>query len=194
MTSTNSVACADPAAAYGSDPRLYRGVPEHLGDHEDRRSKVLFKGMFDIIRRSPYFRREFPYEPNLTTEIRFPNGVTCYPVASNETSMLGEGVFAAAFDEMNFMPVIDHSKHSPDLSTYDAAQTLYTRLSRRLRSRMNQRGRLPGHIWMISSSRYPNDFTERKETEAKSESHIFVRRYAAWETRPRSVYMPEISV
>jgi hypothetical protein len=43
---------------------------------------------------------------------------------------------------------------------------------------------------MISSARYPSDFTERKKTEALTDRRIFVRDYAAWETRPASSYMP----
>jgi hypothetical protein len=36
----------------------------------------------------------------------------------------------------------------------------------------------------------PSDFTERKKTEAHTDKGIFVRDYAAWETRPASSYMP----
>ena len=106
--------------------------------------------------------------------------------------MLGEGVFSAAFDELNFYPIVNNSKRLPEGGTYDEATVLYNRLSRRIRSRMNQRGRLPGHLWMISSARYPTDFTERKKAgaEAMTDKSIFVRDYAAWDTRPASSYMP----
>ena len=56
---------------------------------------------------------------------------------------------------------------------------------------MNKRGMLPGHLWMISSARYPNDFTERKAVEALTDKTIFVRQYSAWETKPRSDFMAE---
>lgn len=153
--------------------------------------RVLFGGLFDLIRRSPYFRQEFRYEPNIQSEIRFPSNIICYPVASNEQSLLGEGVFSAAFDEMNFMPIVEHSKHAPEGGTYDHAVRLYNRLSRRIRSRLNRRGRLPGHLWLISSARYPNDFTERKAAEAKTDKRIFVRAYPSWGTRPRTYFLPE---
>lgn len=55
---------------------------------------------------------------------------------------------------------------------------------------MNQRGRMPGHLFMISSSRYPNDFTERKSQEAlNGDKSIFVRDYAVWETKPAQTFM-----
>ena len=104
---------------------------------------------------------------------------SAYPVATTEQSLLGEGVFSAAFDEMNFYSVVERSKQMPEGGVYDQAQMLYNRLSRRLKSRMNQRGRMPGHLFMISSSRYPNDFTERKAKEAlDGDKSIFVRDYA----------------
>ena len=99
-------------------------------------------------------------------------------------------MFSAAFDELNFYPIVSNSKRLPEGGTYDEATVLYNRVSRRIRSRMNQRGRLPGHLWLISSARYPTDFTERKKTEALTNKRIFVRDYAAWETRPTSSYMP----
>ena len=154
--------------------------------------RILFKGIFNLIKQSPYFRENFPFDPNLSNEIRFPRGVICYPVATTEQSLLGEGVFSAAFDEMNFYHVVERSKQMPEGGVYDQAQMLYNRLSRRLKSRMNQRGRMPGHLFMISSSRYPNDFTERKSKEAlDGDKSIFVRDYSVWETKPPETFMTE---
>jgi hypothetical protein len=151
--------------------------------------KILFNGIGNLMKSSPYFREKFPYDRNLLTELRFPRGIAAYPVAANETSLLGEGVFSAAFDEMNFYAVVEKSKQNPEGATYDQALTLYNKMSRRLKSRLNARGSLPGHLWMISSARYPNDFTERKAIEALEDKTIFVRQYSAWETKPKSQFM-----
>jgi len=153
--------------------------------------KILFGGINNLIKSSPYFQEKFPPEKNIKTEIRFPRSVSCYPVAANEQAILGEGVFSAVFDEMNFYKITENSSLNPDGGTYDQAVMLYNRMSRRIRSRMNQRGRLPGHLWMVSSSRYPNDFTERKKLEAVTDPNIFVREYAAWETKPTDSLMKE---
>jgi len=151
---------------------------------------VLFRGLSDLMRKSPYFRQNFPCA-KARSELAFPNNILAYPVATTESATLGEGVFSAAFDEMNFMEIVDNSKKQPDGNPYDEAQVLYNRLSRRIRSRMNQRGSLPGHLWLISSSKYPNDFTERKEREASDDPQIVLRRYAVWEPRPRSSFLPQ---
>ena len=178
-----------PAEAYGLMPGstlafLSVSVTRSQAQH------VLFRGLSDLIRQSPYFRKNFPCA-KIRSELAFPHNILAYPVATTEGATLGEGVFSAAFDEMNFMQIVDKSTKQLDGSTYDQAQVLYNRLSRRIRSRMNQRGRLPGHLWLISSSKYPNDFTERKEREASDDPQIFLGRYAAWETRSRSSFMPQ---
>ena len=180
----------EPAAAFGLIPGTSLAFV-NVSITEKMAKRILFKGIFNLIKNSPYFRENFPYNPITSSEIRFPQGVVCYPVATTEQSMLGEGVFSAAFDEMNFYHVVERSKLMPEGGVYDQAQMLYNRLSRRLKSRMNQRGRMPGHLFMISSSRYPNDFTERKSREALAgDKTIFVRDYAVWETKPAGSFMP----
>ena len=181
----------DPADAFGLIPGTSLAFV-NISVTEKMARRILFKGIFNLIRQSPYFRENFAYDPSITSEIRFPRGVIAYPVATTEQSLLGEGVFSAAFDEMNFYSVVERSKLVPEGGTYDQAQMLYNRLSRRLKSRMNQRGRMPGHLFMVSSSRYPNDFTERKAKEAlDGDKSIFVRDYATWETKPAKTFMSE---
>nr|UXE44999.1 hypothetical protein Hi04_10k_c4039_00007 [uncultured bacterium] len=180
----------NPADAFGLIPNSNVAFINVSVDKRQA-TKVLFTGIGNLIRNSPYFREQFPFDPNITTELRFPRGVDCYPVAAREQALLGEGVFSAAFDEMNFYAVVEKSRQHPEGGTYDQALQLYTKMSRRIKSRMNKRGMLPGHLWMVSSARYPNDFTERKAVEALTDKLIFVRQYAGWETKPRSDFMKE---
>ena len=165
----------NPAGAYGLIPGTSLAFV-NVSTTLKLAQRVLFKGIFNLIRSTPYFKENFPFDPNLTNEARFPRGVVAYPVATNEQSMLGEGVFSAAIDEINFYKVVERSKNMPEGGLYDQAQVLYNRISRRLRSRMNQRGRMPGHLYMISSSRYPNDFTERKSNEARGGDKAIFRK------------------
>ena len=51
-----------------------------------------------------------------------------------------------------------------------------------------QKGKLPGILLQISSSKYPEDYTERRIEEAKEDPQIFVRRYAQWDTLPKERY------
>lgn len=153
--------------------------------------KIFFAGLMNIISSSPYFNKKFPYDKKIQSELRFPNAVNAYPVAANEQSMLGAGVFSAAMDEVNFFQVVEKSAQDPEGGTYDQALALYNKISSRIRSRMNQRGTLPGHLWIISSSRYPTEFTEKKALEAITDKTIFVREHTVWETKPRQFFMAE---
>ena len=78
-----------------------------------------------------------------------PEFLRLFDCVTTEQSLLGEGVFSAAFDEMNFYHVVERSKQMPEGGTYDQAQMLYNRISRRLKSRTNQRGRMPGYLFII---------------------------------------------
>ena len=49
-------------------------------------TKVLFGGIGNLIRKSPYFREKFPYDANITTGLRFPRGVIAYPSSGQRTS------------------------------------------------------------------------------------------------------------
>jgi hypothetical protein len=151
--------------------------------------KVMFAGLFNLIKNSPYFREKFMWDKHIETELRFPRNIFAYPVAATEQAILGEGVFSAVFDEMNFYQIVEKSRQAPEGGTFDQAFALYNRMSRRIRSRMNKRGRLPGHLWLVSSARYPSDFTERKAVEALTDTTIFVREYSDWETKPKSTFM-----
>ena len=183
----------DPAFTYGLIPGSTLAFMNVSGDKQQAQ-RVLFSNLFSLLKRSPYFRKVCPYKHNLLTEIRFPSrNIACYPVAGTEQAILGEGVFSAAFDELNFMATVERSKRSipGDTGVYDQAEVITNKLSARIRSRFNQHGKLPGHLWFSSSARCPNDFTERKEAEAKTDKTVFVRHRALWESKPRHFFIPE---
>jgi hypothetical protein len=156
-------------------------------------SKVLFKGLMTFLLQSPYFLRVFPFDKKIKSELRFPNNVIAYPATASPEGVLGEGIFSAAIDEANFMEVVERSRRSVpgDTGLYDQAEATFNKLEGRITSRMNNKGRVPGHVHVISSARYPGDFTERMERKARTPEgrHIFVRHYPSWGTRPKSVYL-----
>ncbi len=183
----------DAASTFGQIPGSTLAFV-NVSVRSEQANRVFFNGLYSLIRNSPYFNEEFPFRKNLRNEIQFCRGaetvVRCYPVAANEQSVLGEFIFGAAIDEVNFMDVVEHSKRVRygDSQLFSQAVEVYNRISVRIRGRLNQRGNLPGLVWLISSARYPNDFTEQKEKEALHDRQIFVRHYAQWETKPRSSF------
>jgi len=152
--------------------------------------KVVFEQFGARLSASPYFRKFFPYDAMLKTEMRFPNQILVLPVGGQDTAAIGMNVFGGLIDEMNFMARTMGSKHVQYTheAEFDQAERLYTTLIRRMKSRFMQLGKLPGKLLLISSVNYPGDFTDRKIEEAKKDKTIFVMKLAQWESIPASKY------
>ncbi len=73
-------------------------------------------------------------------------------------------------DEVNFMEVTEQSQKAADGGEYNQAIALYDSLSRRRKSRFMKKGKLPGVFCLVSSKRYPGQFTDIKTEEAKDKS------------------------
>lgn len=155
--------------------------------------KVVFEQFGARMSVSPYFRKFFPYDAMLKTEMRFPNQIMILPVGGQDTAAIGMNVFGGLIDEMNFMARTKGSKHVmyTHEEEFDQAERLYTTLIRRMKSRFMQLGKLPGKLLMISSVNYPGDFTDRKIEEAEKDKTIFVMKLAQWESIPASRYCGE---
>lgn len=148
--------------------------------------EVVFHGIKTKLLNSPYFNEKFPYNKNLKTALHFPNNILIQPT----TNPIGYNVFGGVLDEVNFMALVESSKVARG-GKYDQAQSLHDNLIRRMKSRFMRKGKLPGILLSISSSRYPDDFTERMIEQAKTNPRIFVRRYSQWGTKPKSFYIGE---
>lgn len=151
--------------------------------------KALFEQFARVIRRSPYFSTVCPYDRLLKTELVFAGALRLEPVAGTETAAIGQNVVFACMDESNFLPVIARSKKRPWTDVYDAAVANYHALSRRMKSRFMKQGKMPGKLLIVSSKRYPDDFTERKVDEAKGDPTIFVADFPQWATKPDGTYL-----
>jgi hypothetical protein len=193
-----AVSCLrDPGLAFGMRPGANIGFV-NVSVSKVQAQKVFFDGMRSMVAQSPYFNEIFPYDKTVKTELRFPKGLRCYAVAASEQAALGDNIWSACIDEANFMQVVERSRRqvSGEVGNYDQVLAVYKKLHRRLRSRLNLRGKLPGHVVVLSSARYPDDFTERLERQAREEAargqhFVFFRRYALWDTVPSGKFMPE---
>jgi len=153
-------------------------------------TKVLFRPLRHLVRKSPFFRG-IGWDRRRTSELIFPQGVRVVPVAGVEQAAIGENVIAATLDEVNFFSVVVGSVKARGSDEYDAAQQNYQAISKRMKSRFMRRGKVPCRLLIVSSSRYPEDFTELKAEEAKTNASILIVRRAQWDTKPSDRYMPE---
>lgn len=159
---------------------------------------AVFEEMGKFFNNSPYFREIFPYDRRISSQMKFlKHNVTVMPVSSSVSGAISMNVIGGLLDEVNFMQKIAQSKSgsADDKGAYDQAKELYLTLSKRRRSRFMHKGKLPGTLFLVSSSRYPDDFTEIKAAEAQmcggDDPEIFVFSKSLWESKGRGRYKAE---
>lgn len=160
--------------------------------------KAVFDEFGTFIKNSPYFKHIYPFDPLVTSQMLFrEQNVTVLPVSSSNTGAISMNVLGGVLDEMNFMQKVLKSKsqHAGEDGSYSQAKATYNALARRRRSRFAKKGKLPGLLFLISSSRFPDDFTEQKAAEAEmcggTDPEIFVASHAVWEIKGRDNYVDE---
>jgi len=160
----------------------------NLSVNEALAVKVIFENIATKVRASPYFQENFRFQVT-KKELRFPGNVWVAARASTDTSALGLNVVSAALDETNFMARTRHQKAShARWNHYDRAETLYAAMKRRMKSRFERHGKLPGVLFLVSSKRTKDDFTARRVRESREDPLVFVRDYALWDVKPEAYY------
>lgn len=87
----------------------------------------------------------------------------------------------------NFMPRATKNQ-DPRFNLQDRAEVLYNAMQRRMKSRFERKGQLPGILFVVSSKQTHDDFTARRINESIKDPTIFVRDYSLWETKPDAYY------
>lgn len=159
---------------------------------------AVFDEMLPFFANSPYFKEIFPYDRRITSKLIFPlHNVTVLPVSASTTGAISMNVIGGLLDEVNFMQKVTKSKNTAadEKGEFDQAKELYLNLSKRRRSRFMNKGKLPGTLFLVSSSRYPDDFTEEKSKEAAmlggDDPEIYVFSKSLWESKGRDKYKDE---
>lgn len=177
----------NPHLKYGLDPSteiliVFQNITETKARTAYRRFRALIKD-------SPYFKQHFKFNNNIESELQFPNYIIVRPVGGNSISVLGENLYAACLDEVNFMEVVHESKKEADGKTYDQADELYNIASTRRKNRfMTDGGQTHGMLFLASSKRHPGQFTDRKAEEAKTNPKIYVYDKRSWEVKPEGSF------
>lgn len=184
-----------PHALYGLDPAseivfIFQSLNAGSAENDYERFR-------EMIKKAPYFQQYFKYDSGKTSELNFPHRIVVKPVSGAETATIGENIFGGMIDEINFMKIIEKSKSRADAGgSYDQAVALYNSISKRRKSRFGHQGRLPGMLCLVSSRRYPGQFTDIKEQEVAAEiartgkttTYLFSKR--AWDIKPDGTFLP----
>lgn len=155
-------------------------------------AKVLDYARFRaLLEASPYFTDIFPFDPNLESTLQFPRRIEVRPISGEQTGAIGQNVIGGIIDEINYMAKVEKSKKASDGGSYDQATALYNSIAKRRKSRfMSSDGSLPGLLCLVSSKRYPGQFTDVKEEEMLKDidttgsSRIYLYDKRTWEVLP----------
>lgn len=90
----------------------------------------------------------------------------------------------------NFMPKASKGQ-DPRFNLQDRAEVLYNAMQRRMKSRFERKGRLPGILFVVSSKQTNDDFTAKRIKEATKDPTVFARDYALWDVKPDIYYSGE---
>ena len=172
-----------PHLMYGLDPSseillIFQSITKHLALGVDYQR---FRSMIDG---APYFRKRFPFNLNWSVKMVFPNRIEVHPVAGTETAAIGQNVMGGVIDELNYMAVIEKSRVAVDKGTYDQAILVYNSIARRRKSRFMENGKMPGILCLVSSKKFPGQFTDQKMAEAETDKSIYVYDKRVWEIKP----------
>jgi hypothetical protein len=155
-----------------------------LSVNEVLATKVAYENVATKIEASPYFQENFPFEKT-KKELRFPRHIWVAARASNDGSVLGLNVIGGLLDEVNFMPRASKGQ-DPRFNLMDRAEVLYNAMLRRMKSRFERKGKLPGTLFVISSKQTHDDFTAKRILSSRSDSSVFVRDYSLWDAKPEA--------
>ena len=187
----------DPHRLFSLDPAseivfAFQSLNKMLAESID------YKRFRTMIEDSAYFAHHFPFRKSLGSEMVFPKNIVVRPLSGNVNAAIGSNIFGGIIDEINFMAVVEQSKNAADGGTFDQANEMYNSIVRRRKSRfMAAGGQLPGVLCLVSSKRYPGEFTDRKQAEARDEitrtgkTRIFVYDRRLWEIKPEGTYGKE---
>lgn len=146
-----------------------------------------------MVEQSLYFNTTFPYNPRLKKELQFPHHIKVQAIGADHGT-IGQNVIGGLIDELNFMAVIQNSKKGGNGSgegggVYDQAKTVYNSIARRRKSRFQSNGTTPGILCLVSSKRYPGEFTDQKIEEAKTDPTIYIYDKRTWDIKPPGTFV-----
>ena len=184
----------DPHGLFNLDPSseivfAFQSLTKDLAESID------YERFRAMLTDSPYFNQHFPFNKKIKSEMVFPNRIVVRPLSGDVNAAIGSNIFGAILDEINFMARVEQSKSAVDGGLFDQAVEMYNSIVRRRKSRfMAAGGRLPGMVCLVSSKRYPGEFTDRKQLEAREElartgkTGIFVYDRTLWQIKPKGTY------
>lgn len=180
----------DPQRAYGiaQGSHVYIAM---LSVTEKVARRVAVNELIGKIAHSRYFKEKFPPKaaPSLL-EIRFPKRIQVVAGSTGSSAIIGLNAFGGLIDETSFMGGDKEIDRQGRVVTVDKGEKIYHSIIRRMKSRFQKVGQLPGLLILASSKERPVAFVEKRITHAREQKDpsFYVREYATWDVKPAEAF------
>lgn len=163
--------------------------------------RVLYEPFRAMFTAMPYAQRWIQYDKHKESELILDGGIQVVPALAVVQSMVGQAIISGILDEVNFMNVVEHSSTVMDGAAmggrFDQAEVAHSTMTRRRKGRFISRGPVPGCVAVLSSTRYKDDFLDRRiasaerNGETKPGEGVKVYRRKQYEVQPQERYSGE---
>lgn len=157
--------------------------------------RVAVNELIGKIAHSRYFKEKFPPKaaPSLL-EIRFPKRIQVVAGSTGSSAIIGLNAFGGLIDETSFMGGDKEVDRQGRVVTVDKGEKIYHSIIRRMKSRFQKVGQLPGLLLLASSKERPVAFVEKRIEQAREQKDpsFYVREYATWDVKPAEAFTGEI--
>ena len=175
-------ALTDPQATFGLMPDSEIVLVCFNRDHKLAR-EVTFGGVKRMIETSPYFNAQ---DIHISTSdlVHRKKNIRIIAVSARSADALGRNVFGGIIDETEFLEGSTLRSSQKLSGGKPFAEMLHASITRRMKSRYERAGSLPGKLFMSSSARDKESFTNKRIVQARNEPTMFVRDYALYDVQP----------
>lgn len=163
--------------------------------------RVLYAPLRKMIETMPFFQKHLRPNALIESEMYFEDkNIRIVCAGSDGDAVLGEAIIGSVIDECNFMQVVSKSKKAEvttgRASFYDQASAVYETVTRRKKSRFITKGPQIGIICVSSSTRYKNDFTDRRVKQIANSNNpadklVYIYNKKQYEVWPQERYTGE---
>ena len=158
---------------------------------KDLASGVAYREFNDTLKESPWFNRHGTFSRSDRNFYYIPEGgKVIIDFGSDSAHALGQQVFCALMDEMNFSKagVKDVTKAKAHM------MDLYNTVAARVKGTFRMNGEVYGKIFAVSSKRSDSDFMElyvQRQIESGAGDHMYVADKPQWEVLPKTMFSKE---
>lgn len=158
----------------------------------DLSSSSLYRGFQNLLLNSPWFRERGTIVGKVYQSVQFTSRNIEYSVGSPRKAghgITGKNVLAGGLDEISEVATSGELEAGANTSfTELKAMKVYQSVARRMKSRFEQGGRMPGKLFLASSKQDEAAFLERYIDKIKGDSQVMIFDDPIWEIKPKRFY------